>query len=82
MCIRDRVDAYDEDELRYLDALINLYTQIGYPCFKVSAKNGTGVAEIKKALEGRDVYKRQPISLLNCISRICISSRKAFPIPL
>lgn len=34
----NKVDAYDEDELRYLDALINLYTQIGYPCFKVSAK--------------------------------------------
>ena len=30
----NKVDAYDEDELRYLDALINLYTQIGYPCFK------------------------------------------------
>ena len=49
----NKVDAYDEDELRYLDALINLYTQIGYPCFKVSAKSGTGVAEIKKALEGK-----------------------------
>ena len=49
----NKVDAYDEDELRYLDTLINLYTQIGYPCFKVSAKNGTGVAEIKKALEGK-----------------------------
>ncbi len=49
----NKVDAYDEDELRYLDALINLYTQIGYPCFKVSAKNGNGVDEIKKALEGK-----------------------------
>lgn len=50
----NKVDAYDEDELRYLDALINLYTQIGYPCFKVSAKNGTGVAEIKST--GRQDY--------------------------
>ena len=49
----NKVDAYDEDELRYLDALINLYTQIGYPCFKVSAKNGNGVEEIKKALESK-----------------------------
>ena len=46
----NKVDAYDEDELRYLDALINLYTQIGYPCFKVSAKSGTGVAEINKGM--------------------------------
>ena len=46
----NKVDANDEDELRYLDALINLYTQIGYPCFKVSAKNGNGVEEIKKEI--------------------------------
>ena len=51
----NKVDAYDEDELRYLDALINLYTQIGYPCFKVSAKNGNGVEEIKKALESNSI---------------------------
>ncbi len=49
----NKVDAYNEEELRYLDALINLYTQIGYPCFKVSAKNGHGVEEIRKALEGK-----------------------------
>lgn len=49
--IFNKIDAYDEDELRYLDALINLYTHIGYPRFKVSAKNGDGINEIKKALE-------------------------------
>ena len=49
----NKIDAYNEDELRYLDALINLYTHIGYPCFKVSAKNGNGVNEIKKALESK-----------------------------
>ena len=38
---------------RFLDALINLYTHIGYPCFKVSAKEGTGVDAIKKDLEGK-----------------------------
>ena len=41
------------DDLRYLDALINLYTHIGYPCFKVSALNHIGVDEIKKDLEGK-----------------------------
>lgn len=49
----NKIDAYDEDELRYLDALINLYTHIDYPCFKVSAKNGHGVEAIRKALEGK-----------------------------
>ena len=45
--------ANDLNILYYLDALINLYTHIGYPCFKVSAKNGDGIDEIKKALEGK-----------------------------
>lgn len=49
----NKVDAYSEDELRYLDALIHLYTHIGYPCFKVSAKDGVGVDAIKKELEGK-----------------------------
>ena len=59
----NKVDAYNEDELRYLDALINLYTHISYPCFKVSAKNGTGVDAIKKDLESK-------ITLLSCPSEV------------
>ncbi|BEH00374.1 ribosome small subunit-dependent GTPase A [Bacteroides sedimenti] len=49
----NKVDAYDEDELRYLDGLINLYTYIGYPCFKVSAINGEGIEEVRKSMEGK-----------------------------
>lgn len=51
--IFNKIDAYDEDELRYLDALINLYTQIGYPCFKISATQGDGIDEIKEQLKGQ-----------------------------
>ena len=51
--IFNKADAYNEDELRYLDGLINLYTTIGYPCFKVSAKTGEGVDTIKEELKGR-----------------------------
>lgn len=49
----NKVDAYDEDELHYLDSLITLYTQIGYPCFKISALTGEGVDAIRKELKGR-----------------------------
>lgn len=49
----NKIDAYNEDELRYLEALITLYTQIGYPCLKISAKNGNGLEEVKKVLEGK-----------------------------
>lgn len=54
----NKVDAYNEDELRYLDALINLYTHISYPCFKVSAKEGTGVDAIKKTWKARSHFFR------------------------
>ena len=49
----NKVDAYDEDELHYLDSLITLYTQIGYPCFKISALTGEGFDAIREELKGR-----------------------------
>ncbi len=51
--IFNKTDAYNEDELHYLDGLIRLYTTIGYPCSKVSAKTGEGVDTIKEELKGR-----------------------------
>ena len=48
----NKTDLYDEDDLRYLDGLIHLYTTIGYPCLKVSATQGQGLAEIKAKLRG------------------------------
>ena len=51
--IFNKIDRYNEDDTRYMDALINLYTHIGYPCFKVSALNNTGTDEVKKDLEGK-----------------------------
>lgn len=49
----NKVDAYDEDECRYLDSLVNLYTQIGYPCFRLSARTGEGLDAIKEELKGK-----------------------------
>ncbi len=49
----NKTDRYDEDDLRYLDGLINLYTHIGYPCFKASALQNIGIEEIKQALSGK-----------------------------
>ncbi len=49
----NKIDAYGEDEIHYLSGLINLYTTIGYPCFKVSAKTGEGVDIIKEELKGK-----------------------------
>ena len=51
--IFNKTDAYNEEELHYMDALINLYTTIGYRCFKVSAQEGTGVDLLKEELKER-----------------------------
>ena len=51
--IFNKTDLYSEDELRYLDGLINLYTHIGYPCFRISALNNKGINEIKEELKGK-----------------------------
>lgn len=51
--IFNKVDKYSAEELSYLDALINLYTHIGYPCFKVSALNGEGIEAIRQDLKGK-----------------------------
>lgn len=49
----NKVDLYSEDELRYLDGLVNLYTHIGYPCYRISAANGEGVDALKEDLQDK-----------------------------
>lgn len=51
--IFNKIDVYDEDDTRYLDALIHLYSHIGYSCFKVSAKESIGIETLKKELAGK-----------------------------
>lgn len=49
----NKLDTYKEEELLYLDNLINLYTTIGYPCFKISALMGDGLDAIREELKGK-----------------------------
>lgn len=49
----NKTDLYSEDELRYLDGLIHLYTHIGYPCFRISALTQEGINQIKNELKGK-----------------------------
>ena len=51
--IFNKIDTYNEEEKSYLEALIHLYTSIGYPCFKVSAKQQMGIEVINNELEGK-----------------------------
>lgn len=49
----NKIDCYNEEELRYLDGLINLYTYIGYPYYKVSALTGEGIDQLKAEMWGK-----------------------------
>lgn len=49
----NKTDLYTDDERRYLDGLVSLYTHIGYPCYAVSALQEAGIDAIKEALRGK-----------------------------
>ena len=49
----NKLDRYDADELEYMDALIHLYTNIGYPCLKICALTGEGIETLKQILAGK-----------------------------
>ena len=49
----NKIDCYDEDDLRYMDGMINLYTTIGYPCLKISALRHEGLDVLKHMLAGK-----------------------------
>lgn len=49
----NKVDLYDEDQKRYLDAVVALYRLLGYACFVVSAQTGEGMDALREALRGQ-----------------------------
>jgi len=46
----NKIDRYTDADNSYLEALINLYTHIGYSCLKVSAQTKEGVDKLKAEL--------------------------------
>ena len=51
--IFNKVDILDDDELRYLDMMINLYETVGYESRSISAERGDGVETVMQMLEGK-----------------------------
>ena len=49
----NKVDMLDDDELRYLDMMVNLYETVGYECHKISAQEGDGVDALRPLLDGK-----------------------------
>jgi ribosome biogenesis GTPase len=48
--IFNKLDRYDADDIAYLEALIHLYSTIGYTCLSVCALTGSGLPELRKLL--------------------------------
>lgn len=49
----NKIDIYNEDETEYMEALINLYEYIGYPCYRISAKDNLGLDVLNHRLKDR-----------------------------
>ena len=49
----NKIDRYNEEDQAYMEALITLYSTIGYPCLKVCANNETGLEKLQSDLQDR-----------------------------
>ncbi|GHT71647.1 putative ribosome biogenesis GTPase RsgA [Bacteroidia bacterium] len=51
--IFNKTDRYKDNDKEYLNALINLYETVGYPCYKISVRMDENLDDIKKLLIGK-----------------------------
>lgn len=49
----NKVDLYGEEDIEYLDAVVNLYEHIGYPCFCISALTNKNLEALKEKIKGK-----------------------------
>lgn len=49
----NKVDLYDAEDLEYMEALIQLYNAIGYPCTVISAKKDIGIDQLSSLMQGK-----------------------------
>ena len=49
----NKIDLYDQEDLEYVDALINLYQTVGYTCLKASLTDNIGVQELKGIVKNK-----------------------------
>lgn len=49
----NKTDIYTDDEIEYMDALINMYVHIGYSSIKVSALENLGIDTLQDIIKGK-----------------------------
>lgn len=51
--IFNKTDLYDEEDTEYMDALIHLYSVVGYRCLKTSVVENKGIEEVRSLTNGK-----------------------------
>ncbi|MCE3297348.1 MAG: rsgA [Crocinitomicaceae bacterium] len=51
----NKIDQYSEKELQRIDEIISIYTNIGYPCYKISGNKPEDVSFLKNLLKDKQV---------------------------
>lgn len=51
----NKIDTYSEDDIEYVDALLDMYSRIGYPGYKITATNKDDVAFLRNEIDGNQV---------------------------
>ena len=51
--IFNKIDLYGEEEKESMEHLINVYTRIGYECFRLSVKDGTNLGQVVEVMKDR-----------------------------
>jgi ribosome biogenesis GTPase / thiamine phosphate phosphatase len=49
----NKIDIYSKEELARMEDLIEIYSKIGYECFRISVINGTNISHLKDALKNK-----------------------------
>lgn len=53
LLVFNKTDRYNNEQTTKMNELISVYSKIGYKCLKTSAKNRTGLDELKEALKDK-----------------------------
>ena len=51
----NKIDTYSDEDLEYVDALIDMYSRIGYPGYKIAAVNQENIDFLKNEIVGNQV---------------------------
>ena len=53
LILLNKTDLYDEADRKKLDDITGLYQSLDYPCLRLSAKEGSGIDEVRRHLENK-----------------------------